>query len=89
MGERELAQERSNVVKHFSDLHEMYTIVPAGKKCKSNYIECLIYPDDILERGNSEQSLVCFVLLWEFHPKMTNWTFLNSPSFTQLFPALN
>jgi hypothetical protein len=45
----------------------------------------LIYPDDILERGNSEQSLVSFVLLLEFHPKMTNWTFNNSPSFTQLF----
>jgi hypothetical protein len=31
MGERELAQERSNAVKHFSNLHEMYTIVPAEK----------------------------------------------------------
>ena len=42
MGERELAQERSNVVKHFSNLHEMYTIVTAEKNVDQMISICVM-----------------------------------------------
>ena len=70
-------------------LHGRYVVFPVdmAPKCKSHYrgscywlitSKPYIYSDDTCERGNTQQSYVCFVFLLEFQPRTKNCIFHNS-----------